>query len=245
MASIFINFRNRDGDWTAQALRDTLAGRFGAEEVFLSSASIPPATYFDDEMLRQAGNCQVLLALIGPQWLTVTDPDGRPKLGAPSDWVSREIATALTAGRRVIPVLLDGASHPQASELPPQIAALARLQGRRLDRPRYAADAEALVRDLKALIPDLHEKHPGPAERRGADVRVTVGRSDGQVAGVSMPDGGHFDGRVDVKVDQAGHDSRIVGMEKLGGQKKVPAELLAHPVSGPLPGGGGTGSPPP
>lgn len=245
MASIFINFRNRDGDWAAQALRDTLAGRFGADEVFLSSASIPPATYFEDEMLRQAGSCRVLLALIGPHWLTAAGPDGRPKLGAPGDWVCREIATALTAGRQVIPVLLNGVGHPQASELPPQIAALARLQGCRLDRPQYAADVDALARHLRVLIPDLSEKQPGPAGQSRADVSVTVGHSDGDVAGVSMPDGSHFDGRVDVKVERAGRESRIVGLEKLGGPKKVPVELPDHPVSGPLPGGGGTGSPPP
>jgi hypothetical protein len=245
VASIFINFRNRDGDWAAQALRDTLARRFGADEVFLSSASIPPAAYFEDEMLRQAGSCRVLLALIGPLWLTVAGPDGRPKLGAPSDWVCREIATALTAGRQVIPVLLNGAGHPQASELPTEIAALARLQGCRLDRPQYAADVDALARHLQALIPDLSDKQPGPAGQRGADVSVTIGHSEGQVAGVSMPDGSHFDGRVDVKVDRAGHESRIVGLEKRGSPKKVPAELPDHPLSGPLPGGGGTGSPPP
>ena len=110
MARIFINFRNYDGDWAALAIRNTLAERFGAREVFLSSFSIQLAAHFEDELLRHAGDCDVMLALIGPRWLTVTGADGQPKLGAADDWVCREIATALAAGRRVVPVLLSGAA---------------------------------------------------------------------------------------------------------------------------------------
>jgi hypothetical protein len=49
------------------------------------------------------GSCDVLLALIGDQWLTVTDDNGRRRLEAPGDFVRVEIEAALTRNVRVIP----------------------------------------------------------------------------------------------------------------------------------------------
>ena len=97
MARIFINFRNFDGDWAALAIRNTLVERFGDNQVFLSSFSIPPGEDFAAQLLSHASECDVLLAIIGPRWLTVTGTDGRPKLGAADDWVCREIDAALEA----------------------------------------------------------------------------------------------------------------------------------------------------
>jgi hypothetical protein len=36
---------------------------------------------------RAVGTCQVLLAVIGPQWVTVADADGRRRLKDPNDFV--------------------------------------------------------------------------------------------------------------------------------------------------------------
>jgi tetratricopeptide (TPR) repeat protein len=81
---------------------------------------------FGEKINKVVGECDVLLALIGRHWLTVTDSEGRRRLEDPADWVRVEIQAALDHNVRVIPVLVQGVSMPSAEDLPEQIAALAR-----------------------------------------------------------------------------------------------------------------------
>ncbi len=68
----------------------------------------------------------MLLALIGPEWLTITNKNGHRRLDDPEDYVRLEIETALTRKIRVIPILVDEAKMPGADELPPTLAPLVR-----------------------------------------------------------------------------------------------------------------------
>lgn len=244
MARIFINFRNYDGDWAALAIRNTLAERFGAREVFLSSFSIQLAAHFEDELLRHAGDCDVMLALIGPRWLTVTGADGQPKLGAADDWVCREIATALAAGRRVVPVLLSGAGRLQAGDLPPAIAELAARQGCRLDRPQYFADIDGLERDLRAIVPGLARVPPTRPAPSGFSVKVEVDESSGIVYGSNQPEGSTLIGDTEVRIHKGRPGSTTEGTHVRDDPKKVAAALEGHPGGGPDRAGSATGSRP-
>lgn len=71
---------------------------------------------------------QVLLALIGRDWLTAHDQAGRRRLDLKTDWVRAELTRALKRNIRVIPVLVDGAEMPSPKFLPsslsPEIDAL-------------------------------------------------------------------------------------------------------------------------
>ena len=106
MPKIFINFRNGDGEWAAKTLWTVLERRFGKENVFLSHESIPIGAPWPDALLENARTCDAFLALIGPKWLTIEGTGGRPRIFADDDWVRREIAAALAAGRTVAPILL-------------------------------------------------------------------------------------------------------------------------------------------
>jgi tetratricopeptide (TPR) repeat protein len=91
----------------------------------------------------------VLLAIIGPDWVTTTR-DGRRRLDDPDDWVRREIVTSLGLGRVVVtPVLVGGAPLPAADELPEDLRALPARQAVEV-RPgeRFDDDVEALIRGL-------------------------------------------------------------------------------------------------
>src|ERR1700730_6956401 len=125
MTMIFINFRNGDGDWAAKLIKESLTRRFSENSVILSSDSIPLAARFPDVLTESARTCDVMLALVGPRWLDGTGPGGRSPLFADGDWVRREIATALAAGRRVAAVRLDGAPRLVADDLQPDIRELA------------------------------------------------------------------------------------------------------------------------
>jgi len=215
MARIFINFRNFDGDWAALAIRNTLVERFGANEIFLSSFSIRPGADFARELLRHASECDVLLAVIGPRWVTVTGPDGMPRLGAVDDWVCREIEVAFANGRTVVPIMLSGADRLREADLPPQIAGLAGIQGCRLDRPRYTTDMGALGDALVELVPGLTPKETA-AGTPGWTVRMRLGEvtGHGKVVGISTPSASRLTGLPDIDL---GMDVNRVSDEGLTG----------------------------
>jgi tetratricopeptide (TPR) repeat protein len=67
-----------------------------------------------------------LLAVIGRNWLNVSDDDGSRRLDNPHDFLRVEIATALEAGIYVIPVLVAGAKMPRPNDLPEDLVQLSR-----------------------------------------------------------------------------------------------------------------------
>jgi hypothetical protein len=79
---------------------------------------------------RAVGSCDELPALIGDQWVTITDEHGRRCLDDPDDFVRLEIEAAMTRSVRVIPILVGGARMPRAEELPDSLAKLVRCQPR-------------------------------------------------------------------------------------------------------------------
>ena len=85
---------------------------FPAEQIFRDVDSIEPGEDFVERITATVSSCDVLLALIGPQWLKITDEEGRCRLDNPGDYVRVEIETALTRKIRVIPILVDEPHWP-------------------------------------------------------------------------------------------------------------------------------------
>jgi hypothetical protein len=124
-------------------LYDVLVEHFSAEQVFKDVDNIDPGDEFVERITTAVGSCDVLLALIGPQWLTMTNKKGQRRLDDPEDYVRLEIEAALTRKIRVIPILVDEAQMPGADELPPTMAPLVR---------RNAVEISPLTFDTKRLI---------------------------------------------------------------------------------------------
>jgi hypothetical protein len=181
---IFINFRSGDQDMAAPFLRDYLESRFGEGVVFYSSQSIRIGDDFPTELLEHARGCAVMLALIGPRWLTIAGADGQSLLAKPDDWVRREIAIALAAGRRVVPVLLGDAPRLSGRNgLPDDIALLADKEHCYLRRRSLASDLAALEGELVKITEGLRSAHAGPAS---GGATATVAFSEGNVAGLRI-----------------------------------------------------------
>jgi hypothetical protein len=184
MEPIFINFRTGDQDMAAPFLRDYLESRFGEGVVFYSSRSIRIGDDFPAELLEHAERCTVMLALIGPGWLTIAGTDGQPLLANPRDWVRREIASALTAGRRVVPVLLGDAPRLTGrSGLPDDIAPLTDKEHCYLRRRSLGADLAALEAELMKVVNGLRSV---PAEPVPAGGTATVAINHGKVTGLQI-----------------------------------------------------------
>jgi hypothetical protein len=142
---IFISYRTADTVGYALWLFEKLKSRFWLTPVFLDVVKINGGQDWDAEIRRGLGRCKVLTALIGANWISIKDEQGKPLLHKPDDYVRFEIATALREGLSVIPVLLEGANMPQPVELPPDLSILSRKQPVTI-RPRVAPD------DVKVLI---------------------------------------------------------------------------------------------
>src|SRR5438105_14782294 len=119
MNGIFIGYRRADAPGDAGRLYDRLAAHFGADHVFMDVQGIEPGVDFVDAIERALGSCEIMIVLIGKDFLTA-DSAGRRRLDDPNDFVRVETATALARGIRVLPVLLKGAEMPRADNVPPE-----------------------------------------------------------------------------------------------------------------------------
>ena len=73
---IFISYRRQETGDLAGRLYDRLEDRFGEARVFMDVDTIELGVDFTEVITRAVGTCEVLLAVIGPHWLTATDQDG-------------------------------------------------------------------------------------------------------------------------------------------------------------------------
>jgi hypothetical protein len=118
--------------------------------------TLQPGLDFAEALDRAVNSADVLLALIGPRWHSVTDAEGRRRLENPEDFVRREVATALARDDiRVIPVLVGGAAVPKAADLPEDLRPLSRRNAFEISDERWDFDVGRLVKALEPLVKPL------------------------------------------------------------------------------------------
>lgn len=170
---IFINYRRGDDPGHTQALFQRLESAFGRDRLFMDvQGYIDRGEDFVRAIKTQVAACDVMLAVIGPQWLSIKDGGGLRRLDDPDDFVRLEIVSALDHGKRVIPVLVNNAVMPSAKDLPDALKPLAYRNATRLTLERFAADCIDLIKDLgqvsqldppvNTLAPDLVSGPPAP-----------------------------------------------------------------------------------
>jgi hypothetical protein len=118
LGGVFISYRRQESSGLAGRLYDWLAARLGDDQVFMDVDRIGLGVDFADAIARAVSTCDVLLAVIGPRWLTTTNEEGGRRLNEPDDIVRLEIQAALERDIRVIPILVEGAAMPRRQELP-------------------------------------------------------------------------------------------------------------------------------
>jgi TIR domain len=152
---IFINYRREETAFPAGWLYDRLADRYGGGQVFKDVDSIQLGDDFVEVITTAVGSCDVLLALIGDEWLGITDEHGHRRLDNPDDFVRLEIEAALSRDVRVIPILVDGARMPRAEELPGSLAGLVRRQALELSPARFEFDTGRLLKVLDWTLAEV------------------------------------------------------------------------------------------
>ena len=120
--TVFLSYRRDDKD-RAELISVSLNAKLGRDHVFHDVRDLTAGEDFPDALAKKITGCDVLLAIIGKTWLGIKD-DGTRRIDAENDWVRKEVAHALSAGKGVIPVLVDGASLPKEDELPGDLSDL-------------------------------------------------------------------------------------------------------------------------
>ncbi len=151
MSRIFISYRRQDSEGYAGRLYDHLSKHF---EVFMDVDNIRSGEDFVKKLEEALAACDVLIAVIGPTWLTITDESGRRRLHQEGDYVRLEIASTLRQSeKRVIPVLVGNARMPIATDLPDDLAALARRNAVEIRHNHFERDVQQLIDDIKETAP--------------------------------------------------------------------------------------------
>jgi hypothetical protein len=146
---VFLSYRRDDSSGHAGRLNDALVQRFGPESVFQDVAAIGPGQDFTDSIQRALEDCDAALVVIGPNWLAAGGSADQSRLEDPDDYVRLELTTALSRDIPVVPVLVEGANLPTATQLPDVIAPIAQRQAVVLDDATWHQDVEGLVRSLR------------------------------------------------------------------------------------------------
>lgn len=181
---IFISYRRLETSHLAGRLYDRLVDRFGQAQVFMDVDTIDLGVDFAEVISRAVSTCSVLLVVIGPEWLTVTDEQGRRRLENPDDFVRLEVQAALERDVRVIPILVEGAAMPRRQDLPRPLARLARRNALTMRHDSFRYDAERLVEAIERVLGPgdvLAAPQGAQALRLGHEVNAVAFSPDGRL----------------------------------------------------------------
>ena len=169
MPKIFISYRRDDSTAAAGRIYDRLGAHFGRDSVFMDVDAIPFGVDFRQHLTDAVGACDILLAVIGEQWLT-------PRLQDAKDFVRIEIEAALKRGIPVIPVLLGKTFMPREEDLPTALAGLSYRNAAPVDPGRdFHGHLDRLIRGIehlggKTATSKTVEAPPANARRNAGDI---------------------------------------------------------------------------
>ncbi|MEN8175825.1 MAG: TIR domain-containing protein [Pseudomonadota bacterium] len=152
MSGIFISYRREDSSGFSGRLFDRLSAHFGRSHVFMDIEALRGGEDFVDAIDKALESCDALIVIIGSEWLSASNSQGRRRLENPHDFIRLEVGNALRRKLLVIPVLVDGAEMPTADELPADLASLARRQAVELSNTRWDFDVNRLIETLELRL---------------------------------------------------------------------------------------------
>src|SRR5262245_8466303 len=150
---IFMSYRRSDSAAIVGYIYERLAARYRKESIFRDVDKMPLGKNFYEHIKEELLGCDVVLVVIGPQWLA-TDAQGHSRIQQADDPVRLEVEAALASGAIVIPVLVEGAAIPRSADLPESLKEFPALAGTRVN----VEDFDAHIERLSQSIDDILEK---------------------------------------------------------------------------------------
>ena len=182
MGAVFVSYRRGDTEGQARALFNELTDLVGEDSVFMDVDSIALGRDFRQVLQERLASCDVMLALIGPDWLDIRDASGNRRLNSPADFVRQEVAAALKRNIPVTPVLVRGAQIPAAEQLPDDLKDLAFRNGFELSHTRWESDVREMIKRLGLGKADAQQPRQPVTVTEKADRPVLYGSNGAVVA---------------------------------------------------------------
>jgi len=151
---IFVSYRRADTAGYAGRVVDQLKSRFG-DHIFFDVESIKPGANFHQVIEDTLAKCGAVVVLIGKRWLE--RDEAVPRFGDEHDVITQEIRLAMQSKLPIVPVLVDGASMPAESILPPAFASLSSLNAIDLRHTSFDRDLQAVSEHLVELLGGANE----------------------------------------------------------------------------------------
>jgi TIR domain len=152
MTKVFICYRREDSGGYAGRIQDQLTQALGSDVLFMDVDAIPLGANFVTVLHDEVAKCDVLLAVIGRNWIDAHDEHGNRRLENPNDFVRVEIGAALQRNIPVIPILVDGARIPDVRELPKELEELSFRNGIDVRLASFHNDVSRLIQGLKTQL---------------------------------------------------------------------------------------------
>lgn len=179
-SGIFVSYRRQDVPMAAGRLADDLKEVFGERQIFRDVETIEPGEDFVEVLGRALDACAVMLAIIGPNWLTLTDGRSRRRIDDPHDWTRLEVSAALARNIRVVPVLVEGSTMPEPDQLPEDLKGLARRQALEVSDKNWKTDVGKLVAVIEKILPAVVRK-PASGDKGYRKIALGAGAALGVV----------------------------------------------------------------
>jgi|GEM_PF-3146570 len=158
MARVFISYRRADRDIGPISGRvyQRLCERFGKQSIFKDVDNIPVGVNFRDVINRAVVRSDVLLVLIGDDWLDCRDSAGVRRLDKEDDYPRLEIEAAFRGGIPIIPLLVGSASMPLPADLPSSLRDLSYRNAMTIQPgPRFDREMDRLIEEIERMRPPL------------------------------------------------------------------------------------------
>lgn len=151
-SGIFISYRRSDSKSDARSICQRLEKSFGKRKVFIDVDSIRPGENFQSVLKNDLEKCSTMIVVIGPRWLDLLRPAGPADGETGRDYVRLEVASALERKLPIVPVLVDGATMPEAKDLPDDLKPLAFRQAFSVRHDSFPRDMWGLEQELRRSV---------------------------------------------------------------------------------------------
>jgi len=148
---IFISYRRSDSAAIVGHIYERLAARYKTESVFRDINNMPLGKNFYDHIKEELSGCDVVLVVIGPQWLAI-DAQGQSRIQQSDDPVRLEVEAALQSGATVIPVMVEDAAIPKSTDLPERLKTFPALAGTRINVEDFDTHLERLMQSIDGIL---------------------------------------------------------------------------------------------
>ena len=151
-SGIFISYRRSDSKSYARSISQRLEKTFGKKRVFIDVDSIRPGEDFQSVLNDDLEKCKTMIVVMGPRWPELLRFSGPVDSEASPDYVRMEIASALERKLPIFPVLVDGATMPEAKDLPDDLKPLAFRQAYSVRHDSFPRDMLGLEQELRRSV---------------------------------------------------------------------------------------------